>query len=351
MAKYLIGKAQTVLGLIESEKIGITLPHEHLLLDLSTRFVLPDDRVTTKAMAEMPVSMENLGWLRCNWYHNIDNLRLDNIGLAIKEVERFRNEGGSTIVDQTNNGLGRDPQAIARISRATGVNVIMGSGYYVSSSPIGPELKAKSVEQLGEEIAKDIFEGVDGICAGIIGEIGADSWPLCEEEKKSLKAASLAQKATGASINVHTGRRAESHPLILEILEKAGANLNRVILSHLDRDTYPMEKLVELAKTGCCLEFDLFGTEGYHPQRYENIDTPNDAERINRISELVDKGFLNQILISHDTHIKIGLAAYGGHGYDHILRNVLPWMLEKGFSKENIDTIIKRNPKRLLTFV
>ena len=351
MGKELTGKAQTVLGLIDGNELGFTLPHEHLVLDLSTRFTLSDDKVSTKVMAEKPVCLENLGWIRCHWFENIDNLRLDDEDLIIKETRRFKNEGGETIVDMTNRGLGRDPHALARISRATGLNIIMGAGYYTVSSPIGSELKIKTEEELSEEIIKDIIVGTDGICSGIIGEIGADSWPLCDEEIKSLKAAARAQKATGAPINIHSGRSAESHPLIIKILEKAGADPRRVVLSHLDRHTYPFESIVEVAKAGCYIEFDIFGKEGYHPQRYELLDMPNDAERINRIIRLIEKGLLNQILISHDTCLKMCLSSYGGHGYDHILRNVIPWMRVKGLSEEDINTITKENPKRLLTFV
>jgi len=58
-------------------------------------------------------------------------MRLDNEELAIKEALMFGNNGGSTIVDLTNVGLARNPFALARISRATGLNIVMGSGYYV----------------------------------------------------------------------------------------------------------------------------------------------------------------------------------------------------------------------------
>jgi phosphotriesterase-related protein len=65
---------------------------------------------------------------------------------------------------------------------------------------------------------------------------------------------------------------------------------------------------------------------------------------------LIDRGFIDQILISQDLCWKHRLRSYGGHGYDHILRNVIPVMRAKGISEDRIHTLLVRNPKRLLTF-
>jgi len=346
----LIGKIQTVLGVIDTDELGVTLPHEHLLVDISPVFKLPDRKVSTKVMAEKPVCHETISWIRFHWLENVDNLRLDDEELVIREVLRFKYEGGDSIVDVTSHGIGRDPRALARMSRATGLNVIMGAGCYTADSSIGSVLRSKSEEELTGEIVKDILVGTDEICSGIIGEIGADSWPLCDEELKSLRATATAQKMTGAAINIHPGRLPESYTQIIKVLDGAGADLSRVVLSHLDRHTYPMELLVEIAEAGCYVEFDMFGKEGYYPRRYGLLEVPNDTERVNRIIWLIKKGFLNKILISQDTCMKMSLSHYGGPGYDHILSNVIPLMRDKGLSQETINTITVENPKRLLTF-
>ena len=347
----LIGKIQTVLGTINPDELGITLPHEHCFVDLSTLLQLTDDKVSTKAMSQKPVCLETLWWIRCHWLENIDNLKLDNEELTVKEILRFKAEGGNSIVDVTSRGMRGNPEASLRISKATGINIIMGAGYYTVESPIGAILETKSEEELTEEIINDIFSGVDGVRSGIIGEVGADSSPLCNEELKLMQAAAEAQQATGASINMHCGRSIESYIQTLKSLDKFGADLSRVVLSHLDRHTYPLSSLAEIAKSGCYLEFDMFGKEGYYPRRYGVIEVPNDSERINRLIWLIEKGYLNQILISHDICMKMSLASFGGLGYDHILRNVVPLMRAKGLPEEVIHTIIVENPKRLLTFI
>ncbi|MFQ5996581.1 MAG: phosphotriesterase [Dehalococcoidales bacterium] len=351
MEKKLAGKVQTVLGPIDGDELGFTLPHEHLLLDLTVRFQLPDQSVSARVMAEKPVSFDMMGWLRYHLFENRDNLILDHEELAIKEVSRFKIAGGESVVDLTNWGIGRDPHALVRISRATGLHIVMGSGYYTMDSGCAEVLKKKSEDEIFAEIVNDVLVGTDGICAGIIGEIGADSWPLDDIEIKSLRAAVRAQQATGAALNIHPGRLEESPLQILEIIDKAGADLSRVVLDHMDRTAYSFESMVEMAKTGCYLEFDCFSWEGYYPRRYGVFDIPNDATRVNYIIRLIDKGYLNQILISTDICMKHRLVDYGGSGYAHIPENVIPWMRAKGMSEEVINTITVENPKRMLTFI
>ena len=46
------------------------------------------------------------------------------------EILIFKGAGGDTIVDCTSIGLGRDVEALRKLSRYTGVNIIASSGYY-----------------------------------------------------------------------------------------------------------------------------------------------------------------------------------------------------------------------------
>ena len=126
----LTGKAQTVLGPVPAEELGIALTHEHLLVDLGSTFSAPDD-ATSYSFAYQPVSTDNLWWVRYNYGGNKDNMELLDEDTAIAEAARFRRAGGRSIVDATSVGIKRDPLGLARIARATGLNVIMGSGYYV----------------------------------------------------------------------------------------------------------------------------------------------------------------------------------------------------------------------------
>lgn len=351
MAKSkLSGRIQTVLGTIEPDELGITLAHEHLIADGSCWYIEPAS-ASEKAMTLKPVSIDILWWLRYHFFQNRDDLVISDEQTAIAEVYRFKIAGGNSVVEVSNIGLGRDPQALSRISRATGLNIIMGSGYYTAAS-LPPDFDKRSEESITEEIVCDITVGVGntGIRAGLIGEIGC-SCPLDPRELKSVKAAARAQQITGANLNIHPGQGEESAMEILNIVEDTGADIKRTTISHIDRAVRNPESRLMLAKRGCNLEYDLFGREGYYPIARRLIDLPNDAMRINEIMHLIDAGFINQVLISQDTWNKIQLCKYGGWGYDHILRNVVPVMLAKGMTEKQIHTIMVDNPQRTFTFV
>ena len=351
----LAGKAQTVLGLVDPDDLGISLPHEHLIMDhVSANFVEPEDS-NDAIMARKSVCLETLHWIHHHHTQNIDNMQLLDEKEAIEEARIFKEVGGGTIVDVTNFGISRDAKALTRISRATGLHIIMGTGYYLA--PCHPaDMQAKSEDEIVGEIVKDINEGVDDtkIRAGIIGEIGA-SWPLHENEKKSIRAAVCAQKITGAPLNIHPGRANNKSALdIIEILDSVGADFSRTVISHIDVRVRDHSVRCQIGKLGCYLEYDAFGWEGLPPMslyRGSDIDIPSDIQRIQEIMQLIDEGFIKQILISQDVCFKAWRVRYGGKGYAHISKYIIPVMLSKGMTQDQIDTIMIHNPKRMLTFV
>ncbi|MDC0034834.1 aryldialkylphosphatase [Chloroflexi bacterium] len=340
------GKIQTVLGLIDPKDLGLTMTHEHLLIDFSVMFN-PTPDVTTQRMAHAPVSMENLGWIRQYSYSNLDNLLVLDEDTAIEEAMLYQRHGGGAIVDATTIGIGRDPLALARISRGAGIHVVMGAGYYVDAAQPN-QINQKDVNDIYEEITKDIQIGVGntGIKAGIIGEIGC-TWPLMPNEIKVLKASARAQAATGTSILIHPGRDQKAPIEILSILADSGADLSRVIMGHLDRTVSSIDILEELADTGCVLEWDLFGNEVsfYQPS---DFDMPSDAERLNFIRHLINIGAGDRIVISHDICTKHRLVKYGGHGYGYIPEHIIPRMRNKNFEESEIAVITRDTPARLL---
>ena len=133
MRTTLSGQVQTVLGPVAPENLGITLPHEHCYMDLSARFSPPSE-ATALDLACQPVSLENRWFVKYHATSNLDNLKLDDETVITDEVLRFKKAGGGSIVDMSNIGLGRDPSALAALSRVTGVNLVMGSGHYVEPS-------------------------------------------------------------------------------------------------------------------------------------------------------------------------------------------------------------------------
>ncbi len=348
----LSGKVQTVLGLIDGKDLGVTLTHEHLLIDGKCVFSEPKS-ASERALAYERVGWHNLSWLRYHPYENLDNVRLLDEQEAIDEAMLYKRGGGRTIVDVTIIGIGRDPNTLARISRVTGLNVVMGSGYYTATSH-GPEISAIPESEITKEIVRDITMGVGGtgIRSGLIGEIGC-SWPLHDNERKVLRAAAKAQQQTGACLSVHPGRNRKAPFEIIGILEQAGADLSRVIICHIDARVRDHEGRLELLKKGSVLEYDLWGWEGHFPTYWtadDYMDLPNDTQRIYEIRQLIEEGYVNQIIMSHDICCKTRRVRYGGWGYAHILNYVVPMMRQRGITQEQIDTMMVSNPRRLLVF-
>jgi len=137
---------------------------------------------------------------------------------------------------------------------------------------------------------------------------------------------------------------------IMRILQEAGGKAEKIVMSHLDRTIEDLDKLVEFAAIGCYCEYDLFGIETSHYQLCKHVDMPSDAQRIWRIKHLLDAGFEDKILIGQDIHTKHRLEKYGGHGYSHILNNVLPMMKIRGITEKQIDKMLVKNPAVWLTF-
>ena len=148
MAKPTIGVeselVRTVLGPIPVEAIGVTLMHEHILLDAASWWKRPCCG-SEIAIAERALDISMIGDLRMNPFLNRDNCALLDVRAAIEELNHFVEYGGKTIVDPTNLGIGRDPSALQRISRRTGLNIVMGAGFYLEPSH-PPYVKDMTVE-------------------------------------------------------------------------------------------------------------------------------------------------------------------------------------------------------------
>ena len=166
-----------------------------------------------------------------------------------------------------------------------------------------------------------------------------------------LRCCAAAQQRTGAPIYIHPSADNEEVLNIVKILDNAGADLKRVIIGHIDTSNFSGNAVHKILDTGCNVGFDSFGFEGFiRPPRESRVVELSDAKRISDIRGLIDEGYLSKIVISHDVATKERLLSYGGTGYIHIIRNLLPIMKIKGISEHEIKALLVDNPKRILTF-
>ena len=240
--------------------------------------------------------------------------------------------------------------ALPGVSNATGVNIVMGASHYVNTHH-PPGMDDLTEDDIVDLIVGDITEGAQGtgIRSGIIGEVGC-AWPLADNERKVLKASARAQRMTGAPLLIHPGRD-ETAPLeIIDILDRAGADLSHTIMGHLDRTVFERETLKQIAESGCYMEWDLFGWVGSYYAANPDIDMPSDDQRLERIAWISSEGYGRKVVVAHDICTKHRLEKYGGHGYSYILDHIAPRMLTRGFTPEGVHDILVSNPAEALTF-
>jgi predicted metal-dependent phosphotriesterase family hydrolase len=296
----------TVTGPIEAAQLGVTLPHEHLFIDLLREY-------------------------------RGDGL-LNDGALAIQEVAAFRAAGGRSIVDVTSAGLGRAPEALRRVSEQTGVRIVMGSGHYREPYLDRVRVDRLTVDELAAEIVEDLEVGVggSGIRAGIIGEIACDRWVTAAEER-CFRAAARAHRQTGATITTHAAR----WPIgvrQLDLLAEEGVDPRRVIVGHCDM-VAESDYHVALARRGAFVQFDTI---------QESVEYDVQA-RIGYVQALVSAGFEDSILLSQDVCLRSNLRAFGGSGYTYVITTFRDRLLAAGVPPEVIRKFMVQNPRAALT--
>jgi phosphotriesterase-related protein len=299
----------TVRGPIAADQAGYTLSHEHLLCDL---------------------------WKLAPSYDVI----LDDEALAIRELMLYKDAGGSTVMDVTSGGLGRNPAALKRISEATGLNIIAGAAWY--REIVYPSFVwEKDTNALADVIVEELTTGIDktNVRAGVIGEIGTERYHITPAQERVFRASARAQRRTGAPIVTHTTHFGELALEQIALLREESVPLERIMISHLG-DRFDFAPLTAIARTGVFLSIDNIG---YLGQGY-----PSDEVRAQNVARLIAEGHLSQIMLGGDICTKQHLCAYGGKGYAHVQRRFLPALRELGVSDESIHQMTVANPARFL---
>nr|XP_061795840.1 phosphotriesterase-related protein-like isoform X2 [Nerophis lumbriciformis] len=298
----LSGKVQSVLGPLDPDLLGRTMTHEHLTMTFECCYVPPPP--WNPQTTENPLQLSHAHWLRQNPYSCHENLLLCQETEAVRdELLAYRKAGGGSMVENTTVGIDRDLPTLVRLAKETGVNIVAGAGYYVDCTH-SDQTRKMSVEKLTDVIVGEVLYGADGteIRCGVIGEIGT-GWPITDSERKVLRATAHAQAQLGCPVIIHPGRNSAAPAEVVRILQEAGGDIGKTVMSHLDS-----------------------------------------------LAFLVKEGYEDKLLMAHDIHTKDRLCKYGGHGYSHILRNIVPKMLTRGISQTQVDKMLVDNPKRWLTF-
>ena len=325
------GRILTVAGPIEPAAAGQTLMHEHIFINFKAP---PPMRppVTGISVLEPPRAAAAGG----------RGAGLTNYDESLAEIMAFKKIGGGTIVDTTNFGLTRDPEALLRVSKASGLHVVMGAGWYQKALH-PPDMTERTVEELTDIVVGDVTVGAQGttIRSGIIGEVGINARPLVENELKSARASARAARLTGAPMSIHSFGTPEEMLQILDIVASEGVDLSRVVMSHTAaRDSAYVKQLIA---RGVYVEYDYIGQAPLSAERNQSI--------VDRIAEMIAAGHADKLLLAHDVCTPPQLLKNGGGGYTYIATVIVPGLKAKGISDDTIRTILVDNPRRVLTFV
>ena len=339
------GTVVTVLGPISPSELGLTLTHEHLYIDTTPGY-------HSDTRDGMQLNWATAAQARWDGRSFPENVRLTDLDLVISELAPFREAGGRTIVDVTPVSLTRNPEALAEISRRSGVHVVMGGSYYTERAH-PPKLAGMSIDALAAEFIAEIRNGVGetGIRPGIMGEIGTSD-PVTDRELEVLRAHAIAHRETGVPLTIHQAPWARHGHRILDALSMEGIDLGRVVLGHM-MVIDDFEYQCSLLDRGVILSYDYLGSD--HAIFTYGVDVPpghyppNDYDVISAVGKLAEAGYLDQLLISGDIGERIRMRAYGSWGYGHIPMHVVPLMRALGFGAEDVDTIVVKTPARLLT--
>lgn len=299
---------QTVRGPIPAADLGKTLAHEHFFT------------VTYDAPA----------------------MYLSDARLAALELNDACSVGTASVIDLTTFDLGRDPVKLHALSEETGVNIIMGTGWYTKSTY--PELiNVTSTDQLAETIIQDIRIGVDGIRPGVIGEIGVGGDFLDAREERVLRAVGRAHAASGLTIFIHQ-QRVFSGPLALQVLMEEGVSPHRIVFCHMDsiEESAAHEEAIDL---GVWLSYDrIQGWDLVYQLRPWEVERRRDL-----LTWAKRNGHLGRILLSTDCCVKGDLRRYGGPGYAYTHGDFAQQLGDLGFSEGELAELFIDNPRRAVT--
>lgn len=338
------GLVMTVRGPMPADQMGVTLPHEHILNDCRCWWNRPKEP-DRQHLATEPIDLGIIGELRMDPFVNLDNCTLNDEPSAIAELKILFDAGGRTVVDPTCRGIGRNPDALVRISAATGLNIIMGAGYYLQTSH-PPSLRGMSIDGIADEIVGEAQRGIGdtGVRIGLIGEIGV-SGDFTSEEEKSLRGAARAQRRTQLPLMVHLPAWYRHAHRVLDIVGEEGGNIRHTILCHMNPSGDDIEYQTTLAARGAFIEYDMLGMDYWYAD--QGVQCPSDEDNARAIKRLIDLGFLDRILLSQDVFLKMMLTRYGGFGYAYVLKHFVPRLGRHGVSGSQIKTMLVDNPRRV----
>jgi phosphotriesterase-related protein len=295
----------TVKGPVPSKEMGVSLIHEHILVDF-----IGADSITDQRWDRSKVVERSLPFLK-----------------QIKEL------GCQTLIECTPAYLGRDPLLLKCLSDSSGLNILTNTGYYgaLNNKYIPQHAFSETADQLAERWIMEWNKGINGtgIKPGFI-KIGVADGNLSDLHKKLVVAAARTHLKTGLTIASHTGPAIPAFEQ-LEILQNEGVAPEAFIWVHAQAEKDP-DNHIKAAIMGAWIGLD-------------GLNDNNVADYIRMIKNLRENNLLNKILLSHDAGWYHPGEENGGEyrGYTALFEKLIPALKIEKFSEEEIKQLLVIN--------
>ena len=318
-------EVQTVTGPVAATELGSTLLHEHLFVghpELDLNFPDPEWDETAA------------------------------IDAAVAGLDRVWALGIRAVVDLTVLGLGRDVGRVAKVAARTQVRLLASTGYYTADvlpgyfHTHGPGLLVGGPDPLVEMFVRDIEIGIadTGVRAAML-KVVTDRPGLTDDVRRVMDAAAEAHLHTGVPITTHTHAASQNGRDQLQYFRKRGVDPERLIIGHCG-DSQDLDYLRELMDAGATIGMDRFGME----------HVLSDDARVETLLALLRLGYAEKMVVSHDAAFYSRVtppswrARHAPHwNLENIPRRVVPLLLERGATEQDIRQLLEINPARLLT--
>ncbi len=329
---------ESVTGPVGPDDLGLTLPHEHVFINMTP--TEPRDGYMTV------------------WEERV------------ADIERFKSAGGRTLFDVTNAELSdraapvyfdRDPAHVVKdpitgsrsvanvlatkaIAEETGVTVILGTGHYFDHYFDVDWFERNSTAQIAEYLVADLEDEIPGtgVRAGFVGEVASDLPYITAREERSFRASGRAAARTGAMVTTHAPTFPTGETQI-DFLTSEGVAPERIVIGHTDT-VKSLEYSVDLLRRGVYIEYDCMmavksgGAIAEHEMR----------RRVEYLRDLVEMGYAERILLSHDVSQRSHQAAHGGPGLTFVFEEFAEAAVAAGVERDALALMNTDNPRRVL---
>jgi phosphotriesterase-related protein len=320
-------QVQTVLGPLAPEALGVVDVHEHV------RFGMP-------------------GWETAPTIFD----RATMLAACVERFAAWRAAGGSTIVDVTGIGLGREIAFYQEVARAADIHLVACTGFWAQRGILPRYQTWYDLDAFVELFVRELTVGIDAdagpppaapVRAGVI-KIGNSREAITPLEERLYRAAGRAARQTGAAVVTHGMPWAEEQ---FRLLREEGLDPERIVISHLD-DTMSLdfERDVRLARQGAFVAYDHIG---YEPEASRMHYALPDARRVELVQAMIAAGHVRQLVLACDSKgwsLDLPYQPTPGHGPDYLLESFWPRLHAAGVPASAFETIMIETPRRILPF-